>query len=125
MGVPKVPPQGFPDTPIRFPGTTLLASQAGLPAHGTAFLQPRLRTWLDPISLLLLCNAAKPWPGCRGPTGGPRRGRAPGRLAGTGLRDRENADMGGPSWAAAALAAVMISTAIYCAGRLAAPRLRR
>jgi hypothetical protein len=31
--------------------------------------------------------------------------------------------MGGPSWVAAALAAVMISTAIYCAGRLAAARL--
>jgi Domain of unknown function (DUF5134) len=31
--------------------------------------------------------------------------------------------MGGPSWAAAVLAAVMISTAIYCAGRLAAARL--
>jgi hypothetical protein len=33
--------------------------------------------------------------------------------------------MGGPSWVAAALAAVMISTAIYCAGRLAAARLWR
>jgi uncharacterized protein DUF5134 len=33
--------------------------------------------------------------------------------------------MGGPSWAAAALAAVMIATAIYCAGRLAAARLWR
>ena len=31
--------------------------------------------------------------------------------------------MGGPSWLAAALAAVMIATAIYCAGRLAAARL--
>jgi Domain of unknown function (DUF5134) len=31
--------------------------------------------------------------------------------------------MGGPSWAAAVLAAVMIATAIYCAGRLAAARL--
>ena len=31
--------------------------------------------------------------------------------------------MGGPSWVAAALAAVMISIAIYCAGRLAAARL--
>jgi hypothetical protein len=31
--------------------------------------------------------------------------------------------MGGPSWVAAAVAAVMISTAIYCAGRLAAARL--
>jgi hypothetical protein len=33
--------------------------------------------------------------------------------------------MGGPSWAAAALAAVMIATAVYCAGRLAAARLWR
>jgi hypothetical protein len=33
--------------------------------------------------------------------------------------------MGGPSWFAAALAAVMIVTAIYCAGRLAAARLWR
>lgn len=33
--------------------------------------------------------------------------------------------MGGPSWAAAALAAIMIAAAIYCAGRLAAARLRR
>ena len=31
--------------------------------------------------------------------------------------------MGGPSWVAVALAAVMIATAIYCAGRLAAARL--
>jgi hypothetical protein len=31
--------------------------------------------------------------------------------------------MGGPSWAAAVLAVVMIATAIYCAGRLAAARL--
>jgi hypothetical protein len=33
--------------------------------------------------------------------------------------------MGGPLWAAAALAAVMLATAIYCAGRLAAARLWR
>ena len=33
--------------------------------------------------------------------------------------------MAGPSWLAAALAAVMIATAIYCAGRLAAARLWR
>lgn len=33
--------------------------------------------------------------------------------------------MGGPSWAAAALAAVMLSIAVYCAGRLAAARLWR
>ena len=48
----------------------------------------------------------------------------PGReFNGAGLRDRDGADMGGPSWLAAALAAVMIATAIYCAGRLAAARL--
>ena len=34
---------------------------------------------------------------------------------GAGLRDRERTDMAGPSWLAAALAAVMIATAIYCA----------
>ena len=33
--------------------------------------------------------------------------------------------MGGPVWAAAALAAVMIATALYCAGRLATARLWR
>ena len=33
--------------------------------------------------------------------------------------------MAGPSWLAAALAAVMIATAVYCAGRLAAARLLR
>jgi Domain of unknown function (DUF5134) len=33
--------------------------------------------------------------------------------------------MAGPSWLAAALAAVMIATAMYCAGRLAAARLWR
>jgi hypothetical protein len=33
--------------------------------------------------------------------------------------------MAGPSWLAAALAAVMIATAVYCAGRLAAARLWR
>ncbi len=33
--------------------------------------------------------------------------------------------MAGPSWLAAALAAVMIAIAIYCAGRLAAARLWR
>jgi hypothetical protein len=33
--------------------------------------------------------------------------------------------MGGPPWAAAALAALMIATAIYCAGRLIAARLWR
>jgi len=33
--------------------------------------------------------------------------------------------MGGPSWAAAVLAAVMIATATYCAGRLAVARLWR
>jgi hypothetical protein len=49
----------------------------------------------------------------------------PGRDFGGDLRDRENADMAGPSWLAAALAAVMIATAIYCAGRLAAARLWR
>jgi hypothetical protein len=47
----------------------------------------------------------------------------PGRDFGGDLRDRENADMAGPSWLAAALAAVMIATAIYCAGRLATARL--
>ena len=44
---------------------------------------------------------------------------------GAGLHDRENADMAGPSWLAAALAAVMIAIAIYCTGRLAAARLWR
>src|SRR5690242_21355882 len=33
--------------------------------------------------------------------------------------------MAGPSWLAAALAAVMIATAMYCAGRLATARLWR
>jgi hypothetical protein len=51
---------------------------------------------------------------------------ADGPLAGAcGARDREDADMAGPSWLAAAFAAAMIVTAIYCAGRLAASRLWR
>ena len=45
------------------------------------------------------------------------------KFNGAGLRDWESADMAGPSWLAAALATVMIATAIYCAGRLAAARL--
>ena len=45
------------------------------------------------------------------------------KFNGAGLCDRESADMAGPSWLAAALATVMIATAIYCAGRLAAARL--
>jgi hypothetical protein len=43
----------------------------------------------------------------------------------TGRCDRENADVAGPSWLAVPLAAVMIATAMYCAGRLAAARLWR
>lgn len=45
------------------------------------------------------------------------------KFNGAGLRERESTDMAGPSWLAAALATVMIATAIYCAGRLAAARL--
>ena len=44
--------------------------------------------------------------------------RPSGEFHGADLRDRESADMSGPSWLAAALASVMIATAIYCAGRL-------
>ena len=37
-----------------------------------------------------------------------------------GLRDREGAEVAGPSWIMTALAAVMIAIALYCTGRLVA-----
>src|SRR5690348_12207829 len=69
-------------------------------------------------------------PGCRGAAGAVRRRRRaparPGRaFSGAGRCNPEDADVAGLSWLAVPLAAVMIATAVYCAGRLAAARLWR
>jgi Domain of unknown function (DUF5134) len=46
--------------------------------------------------------------------------RAPWLRAPPALCDRDDADMAGPSWLMIVLAALMIATALYCAGRLVA-----
>lgn len=92
--------------------------------------EAQLRSRLDPISLLPLCVAARPQPARQSSPGPARRERRASarparRFCGAGGRDRENADMAGPSWLAGLLAVAMIATAMYCTGRLAAARLWR
>src|SRR5690349_1512797 len=95
-----------------------------------SYWEAQLRSGLDPISLLPLCIAVRFQPNCWRSAGVARRERRaparPGRsFSGAGRCDRENADVAGPSWLAVPLAVVMIATAIYCAGRLAAACLWR